>query len=140
LATIDRALCSFDANFGGYSGVVPLGGRRFDVFVKAWAGNWEAAWDKAEQGAGLLLYRFSEIEAAVASQLAPELDHWTDEPVTVAEITRRVVQSMQGTAVIGLHADEESARLYFDGPALVLGHQVEVALCRDGQISVGLAG
>jgi hypothetical protein len=138
--TIDRSLCSLDADLGGYSGVVALGGRRFDVFVKAWAGDWEAAWGKAEQGAELLLSRFPEIEAAVAAQLAPELDHWTAEPVTVAEITERVVRAMHGTAIVGLHASEDSASLFFDGPPLVLGHRVEVALCRDGQVSVGLAG
>jgi hypothetical protein len=140
LATIDRNLCSFDADLGGYSGTVALDGQRFKVFVKAWAGDWEAAWAKAEQGAELFRSRFREIEAAIASQLAPELDHWTDEPVTVAEITQHVVRSMQGTAVIGLHATEESASLFFDGPGLVLGHQVEVALCPDGQLSLGLAG
>ena len=47
MPTIDRSLCSLDADLGGYSGVVALGGRRFDVFVKAWAGDWEAAWGKA---------------------------------------------------------------------------------------------
>ena len=92
------------------------------------------------QGAELFLGRLSEIEAAVASQLAPELDHWTDEPVTVAKITEQVMRAMHGTAVIGLNANEESASLFFDGPALVLGHHVEVTLCRDGQVSVGLAG
>ena len=140
MATIDRSLCSFDAGLGGYSGVVALGGRRFDVFVKAWAGDWDAAWGKAEQGAELLLSRLPEIQAAVTSQLAPELDHWTDEPVTVAEVAERVVRAMQATAVVGLHASEESASLFFDGPALALGHQVEVALCRDGRLSAGLAG
>jgi hypothetical protein len=40
LTTIDRNLCSFDADLGGYSGLVALGGRRFEVFVKAWAGDW----------------------------------------------------------------------------------------------------
>lgn len=140
LATIDRNLCSFDADLGGYSGVVALGGRRFDVFVKAWAGDWEAAWGKAEQGTELLLSRSPEIEAAVTSQLAPELDHWTDEPVTVADITEQVMRSIQATAVVGLNASEESASLFFDAPALVLGHHVEVALCKDGQVSAGLAG
>jgi hypothetical protein len=140
LATIDRSLITLDADLGGYSGVVTLSGRRFDVFVKAWVGDWEAAWVKAEQGAELLLSRLPEIEAAVASQLAQELDHWTAEPVTVDEITKRVMRSIQSTTVVGLHASEESALLFFDGPALVLGHHVEVALCRDGQLSVGLAG
>lgn len=140
LATIDRGLFSFDADLGAYAGIVALGSRRFDVFVKAWAGDWVAAWGKAEQGAELLLTRLPEIEAAVASQLAAELAHWTDEPVTVTEITQRVMRSIQASAVVGLHANEDSASLFFDGPALVLGHHVEVALCRDGQLSVGLAG
>jgi hypothetical protein len=140
LVTIDRSLLSLDVSLDGYRGVLAVGGRQFDVFVKAWAGDWEAAWRKAEQGTELFLNRFAEIEAAVGTQLAPELDHWTEEPVTVAQITQRVVQSMQATAVVGLHADEQSARLYFDGPALVLGHRVEVALCEDGRLSVGLAG
>ena len=140
MASIDRSGFSFNADLGGYGGVVTLAGRRFDVFVKAWDGDWEAAWCKAEQGAELYLGRLPEIEAAVASQLAPELDHWTDEPITVAEITERVVQSMNGTAVVGLNANEDYASLFFDGPALVRGHHVEVALCRDGTVSVGLAG
>ena len=140
MATIDRGLFSLDADLGGYSGVVDLSGRRFDVFVKAWSGGWEAAWGKAEQGAELLLSRLSEIEAAVASQLAPELDHWTAEPVTIAEITQRVMRSIQATTLVGLHASEESASLFFDGPPLVLRHYMEVALCRDGQLSAGLAG
>lgn len=140
MATIDRNLCSFDADLGGYAGVVDVGGRRFDVFVKAWAGDWEAAWGRAEQAAELLLSRPAEIEAAVALQLAPELDHWTAEPVTVGEITARVMLAAGATAVVGLRASEDSASLFFDGPALVLGHRVEVALCRDGQVSAGLAG
>jgi hypothetical protein len=140
LATIDRNLCLFKADLGGYAGVVELGGRRFDVFVKAWAGDWEAVWGKAEQGAELLLSRSPEIEAAITSQLAPELDHWTDEPMTVAEIAERVMRAVQATAVVGLNACEDSASLFFDGPALVLGHRVEVTLCRDGQVSAGLAG
>jgi hypothetical protein len=140
LASIDRDLCSFDADLGGYAGLVPIGGRRFKVFVKAWTGDWEAAWAKAEQGAELLLSRSPEIETAVASQLSPELDHWTDERVTLAEITERVMRAIQATAVVGLRASEESASLFFDGPALVRGHHVEVALCRDGQVSAGLAG
>ncbi len=140
MASIDRSVFSYDADLSGYSGAVALGGRRFEVFVKAWDGNWEAAWSKAEQGAELLLSRLPEIEAAVSSQLAPELDHWTDEPVTVDEITLRVMSSIQTTAVIGLNANEESASLFFEGPALVLGHHVEVALCRDGEVSAGLAG
>ena len=140
MVTIDRSLLSLDVALDGYRGVLGLDGRQFDVFVKAWTGDWEAAWRKAGQGAELFLNRFAEIEAAVESQLAPELDHWTEEPATVAEITQRVVQSMKATAVVGLHADEQSARLYFDGPALVLGHHVEVALCGDGRLSVGLAG
>lgn len=90
MPTIDRSLCVLDADLGGYSGVVQLVGRRFDVFVKAWAGDWVAAWDKADQGVELFLSRPDEIEAAVASQLAPELDHWTAEPLSVAEITQRV--------------------------------------------------
>lgn len=138
--TIDRSLCPLDADLGGYAGVVEMGGRRFDVFVKAWAGDWEAAWGKAEQAVELLLSEPAAIEAAVAAQLAPELDHWTDEPVTVAEITEWVMRAAGATTIVGLNASEESASLFFDGPALVLGHRVEVAVCRDGQVSAGLAG
>lgn len=140
MASIDRSLCSFADDPGGYSGLVSLGGRRFNLFVKAWTGDWDAAWSKAEQAAELLLNRLPEIEAAVASELAPELDHWTDEPIAVTEITERVMRAVLETAIVGLHANEESASLFFDGPALVLGHQVQVALCRGGQLSVGLAG
>ncbi|MBL8794993.1 MAG: hypothetical protein JNM56_13875 [Planctomycetia bacterium] len=140
MASIDRSGLSFNTDLGGYAGMATLSGHRFDVFVKAWDGDWEAAWRKAEQGAALFLSRFHEVEAAVASELAPELDHWTDEPITAAEITERVSRAMHGKAVIGLHANEESASLFFDGPPLVLGHRVQVALCRDGQVSVGLAG
>ncbi len=140
MVTIDRSLFVFDAALDGYRGRLTLDGRLFEVFVKAWSGNWEAAWGKAEQGARVFLKCVAEIETAVKTQLAPELDHWTEERITVAEITRRVMQTMRSTAVVGLHACEDSASLYFDGPALVLGHHVEVALCKDGTLSVGLAG
>ena len=140
MATIDRSLFSLDTGLGGYSGLVALGSHQFDVFVKAWGGDWEGAWGMTEQGAELLLNRLPEIEAAVASQLAPELDQSTEEPVTVAEITRRVMESVRATAVVGLHGTEQSASLYFDGPALVVGHYVEVVLSRGKQLLVGLSG
>ena len=57
-----------------------------------------------------------------------------------AEIARRVVAAMRATKVIAVHADHESANLYFNGPRFVRGHKVEVTMAKGGKLYPKLAG
>ena len=140
MVEIDRSVFARDERLGGLSGRVLIQGRSFDVFVKSWDGDLEAAWTMPSRAADLFVNRFDEVETIIGSKLSPELDHWTDEPLTNEQITASVIAAIQGTVIIGLSANERSASLYADGPALVLGHGIEVTLANDGRLFVGLAG
>lgn len=140
MVDIDRSNFARDERLDGLSGRVVIQGRSFDVFVKSWDGDLEAAWAMASRAADLFLNRFGEIKTVIGSKLSPELDHWTCEPLTNEQITESVIAAIQGTERISLNASERSAELYADGPPLVLGHGIEVCLAKDGTLFVGLAG
>jgi hypothetical protein len=60
--------------------------------------------------------------------------------VEVAEIARHVAEAMKATKVVSVHADHESANIYFNGPRFVRGHKIEVTMAKGGKLYVKLAG
>jgi hypothetical protein len=72
--------------------------------------------------------------------LATRLVMWIEMEMEIEEITRRVVEAMKATKVISLHADHESANVYFNGPRFARDHKIDVTMARGGMIYVKLAG
>jgi hypothetical protein len=126
--------------FGGVEGVFTAGGVRFHCCVKTEDADVERAWQNAEQLVRLVLDRFATIERRVRSDLAPDLDGWTSEKVSLAEVTRRTTAAMRASKEVILNVTDTDGEAIFDGPAIALGHAVSVVVDRAGRVvSVGLA-
>lgn len=125
---------------GGVAGTFTAGGMRFECHIMTRGADLERAWQNAERAARLVLDRFRAIERRVRSDLAPKLDLWTSERVSLAALTRRVVAAMRASKTVILHGRDTFAEAIFDGPDVALGHGVRVAVGTDGRIaSVSLA-
>jgi hypothetical protein len=125
---------------GGVEGVFTAGGTRFECCVKTVDADVERAWANAERVVRLVLDRFATIERRVRSDLAPNLDHWTSEKVSLAELTRRTAAAMRGSKTVVLNVTDAESEAIFDGPEVSLGHAVCVVMDRAGRIvSVDLA-
>ncbi len=126
--------------FGGVEGVFTAGGVRFECCVQTKDADVEQAWANAERLVRLVLDRFSTIERRVRSDLAPSLDHWTPEPLSLAELTHRTTAAMRASKSVILNVRDTWSEAIFDGPEIALGHAVSVRMDRAGRIiGVGLA-
>jgi hypothetical protein len=125
---------------GGVEGVFTAGGRQFECYVLTRGTDMERAWRNAERAVRLVLDRFPTIERRVRSDLAPNLDHWTSERVSLAELTRRTVAAMRASKTVILQVRDTFSEAIFDGPDIALGHGVCVTVDTAGRIaSVSLA-
>jgi hypothetical protein len=126
--------------YGGVEGVITAGGTRFECCVQTEDADAERAWVNAERLVRLVLDRFATIERRVRSDLAPDLDHWTSEKLTLAELARRTAAAMRASRTVVLNVTDADSEAIFDGPDLALGHAVCVTVDKAGRIvSVGLA-
>lgn len=126
--------------FGGVEGEFTAGGVRFECSVQTRDADVERAWANAEQLVRLVLDRFATIERRVRSDLAPSLDHWTSEKLSLAEITRRTTAAMRASKSVVLNVRDTWSEAIFDGPEVALGHAVSVRMDSAGRIiGVGLA-
>jgi hypothetical protein len=141
MSRIDRSQFRPDAQTGGLTGTFTAGRWQFEGGLYTKVGDLERAWATCEALVGLLVDRFDEVERAVAG-FAPTLNHWTEEEVTPAEMTLRMLDAMGRTATVGLSVGDAGwGSAYFDGPDYVLGHAVEVVAREDGRlVRVGIAG
>jgi len=126
--------------YGGVEGLFTAGGMRFECCVKTEAADVERAWANAERVVRLVLDRFATIERRVRTDLAPNLDHWTSEKISLAELTRQTTAAMRSSKTVVLNVTDADSEAIFAGPDIALGHAVCVAVDKAGRItSVGLA-
>jgi hypothetical protein len=136
---IDRAAFQ-PRQFGGVEGAFTLDGVRFECCVKSADGDVERAWANAERLVDLILNRFTSIEHRVRSDLAPSLDAWTEEKLSLAELTRRTTAAMLASESVALNVSDSLSAAFFEGPDIVLDHVVCVRVDGAGRIiAVGLA-
>jgi hypothetical protein len=140
MAVIDRTKLKHDETFGALRGRFVVDGQKFEAIITVPEKRPERAWAVAEKAVDLVLNRFAAIEKEIGKDLATRLDFWFENEVALQEVTRRVVEAMKATKVISLHADHESANLYFNGPRFVRGHKIEVTMAKGGKLYVKLAG
>ncbi len=126
--------------YGGVEGTFTAGGTRFECCVRTESADVPQAWTNAERLVRLVLDRFATIERRVRSDLAPSLDHWTSEKLSLAELTRRTTAAMRASKSVILNVSDTWSEAIFDGPEIALGHAVSVRMDRAGRIiGVGLA-
>jgi hypothetical protein len=130
---IDRATFR-PHKYGGVAGVVTTGGKRFECSVKTESADVERAWENAELLLRLVLDRFATIERRVRSDLVPNIDHWTSEKVSLAELARRTTAAMRASKTVVLNVTDTDSEAIFDGPDFVRGHAVSVVVNKDGRI------
>jgi hypothetical protein len=140
MAVIDRTKLKYDETFAAYRGRFAVDGRKFEAIIRVPKKQPERAWAATEKAVDLVLNRFPAIEKDIEKGLATRLVMWIEKEVEVSEVTRRVVEAMKATKIISLHADHESANLYFDGPRFVRGHKIEVTMAKGGKLYIKLAG
>ena len=140
VVVIDRRKLKYDDEFDAFRGKFRVGEQRFAGIVTVSEGHPERAWAVAEKAIDIVLNRFEKLEKVIHQKLSPELDNWIEKVMEADEVTRRVVEAMKRTLIIDVHADDDSANLYFKGPRFLLGHSVEVRISARGKVSVGLAG
>src|SRR5262249_15506498 len=126
MAVIDRTKLNHDETFGALRGRFVVDGQKFEAIITVPEKRPERASAVDEKAVDLVLNRFAAVEKDIGKGLATRLDFWLEKEITVQEITRRVVEAMKATKVISLHANHESANLYFNGPRFVRGHKIEV--------------
>ena len=127
-------------NYGGVEGVFTVEGTRFHCCVRTKDADVERAWANAEQLVRLVLDRFATIERRVRSDLAPDLDLWTSEKISLAELTRRTTAAMRASKTVVLNVTDTESEAIFDGPDIALGHAVCVVVDKAGRVvSVHLA-
>lgn len=126
--------------YGGVAGVFTAGGMRFECSVQTETADVERAWENAERLVELVLDRFATIERRVRSDLAPSLDCWTPEKVSLAELARRTTAAMRASKTVILNVTDAESEAIFDGPDIALGHAVSVVMGKGGRIvNVSLA-
>jgi len=140
MAAIDRTKFKHDDTLGALRGRFDVGGQKFEAIITVPEARPERAWVIAEKAVDLVLNRFPAIAKDIETGLATRLVMWIEKEVEVAEIVRRVTEAMKGTKVISVHADHESANIYFNGPRFVRGHKIEVTMTKGGKLYTKLAG
>jgi hypothetical protein len=127
-------------NCGGVEGVFTVEGTQFHCCIRTKDADVERAWANAEQLVRLVLDRFTTIERRVRSDLAPELDHWTSEKISLAGLTRRTTAAMRASETVILNVTDTESEAIFDGPDIALGHAVCVVVDKaERVVSVDLA-